>query len=221
MPRRLASVVLLLPLSGRSALAQQPASATPPVLEPASIPPQQPPAEVGVTTAQIVTGTVTGLGAGIGAVALTAGGTGPIALGFISTAVLSGLTICAIGNSSRAYEGGCASPILGSYLGALVVGLPLGLIAAHVTTPDSDGGREISASFLLTAMVAASVGTAVGATIGWHLGRRARRPRASVPPLAGPPLDLPSPRASWPEMAVRALAPSPGVVDIPVLAFRF
>lgn len=213
--------MLLLTVAGRVAFAQQPATPGPPLLEPGAVPPPQAPAEAGVVTAsQIVLGTVSGVGAGIGAVALAAGGTVPITVGLVGTAVLSGFTVCVIGSSSRRYEGSCGPPILGSYLGALVVGLPLGLLAAQVKNPDRDGGSEISLSALLTAAVVASVATGVGATIGWHLGRRVR-PRPAKTGLVGPPPALPAPRESWPEMPVRALTPSQGVISLPVLAFRF
>ncbi|HLK89780.1 MAG TPA: hypothetical protein VKZ18_07795, partial [Polyangia bacterium] len=67
------------------------------------------------------------------------------------------------------------------------------------------------------------VGTGIGATIGWHLGKQRRPGDAGVAlGLSMPPLPPPAALAEWPELRAHPPSPAGGpVVGIPLLAMRF
>ncbi|HVT05965.1 MAG TPA: hypothetical protein VHO67_00830 [Polyangia bacterium] len=180
----------------------------------------EPPAEVGLATQQLALGTVSALFAGLGAVGLAfsdhASGY-EISAGLMATAVLPGAAVCTLGGSSPWYDGSCAGPIGGAYLGVAAVGIPVAMAVKGWTTSDYGGGSILSPSAALVAWAAAAVGAAAGATIGWHATKHRRSPPATVARAQLSPV----PRAPWPEMALRQLPQTPGSLAFPVLAFAF
>jgi hypothetical protein len=63
------------------------------------------------------------------------------------------------------------------------------------------------------------VGTAIGATIGWHVSKHRRGA-----PATAISLDAAAPSAAsttWPELRVRSLAPLSAAISVPLLSFRF
>jgi len=186
--------------------------------EVAERPPEiEPPAEVGLATEQLALGTVSAVFAGLGAVGLAfsehASGY-EISAALMATAVLPGAAVCTLGGSSRWYEGSCAGAIVGAYFGVAAVGIPVAVAVKGWTTPDYGGGRVLSPSAALVAWAAAALGSAAGATIGWHVTKHRRPTVARVEPASVP-------RAPWPEMPLRQLAQAPGSLAFPVLAFTF
>jgi hypothetical protein len=201
---------LLVVLSSASARAQ------------ASLPAGEPPDESGLVAQQVVLGTLSGILAGVGGTML--GGvdssrsptaTAAVGIALTATATFPGLAACALGQSSRWYDGSCASPVIGAFLGTLLVGVPMGELATHVT--DRNTG-DVSGPLVLTAFVATALAAGVGATLGWHLSKHRRQSRAAArtASAAAPPS-----RLSWPEMPVQRLAPGPVTFTAPVLAFTF
>lgn len=174
-----------------------------------------PPAETGLAVQQVVLGAVSGLFAGAGATVIGMsphpGSGGAIGALLVSTAALPGLAVCTLGRSSRWYDGSCAGPIVGAFLGTLLVGIPMG----HAVV--ANGRDDISGSLLLSSFVLTAVGAGVGATLGWHLGKHRRQPANASRPVAN--LDPPPP--AWPEMPVQRLAAVPGTFTTSVLAFSF
>jgi len=199
--------VLLVVLSSTGARAEQAPSVA------------EPPVESGLAVQQVLLGTVSSLFAAIGGTALGIGprsGSGyALTAGLISTAVLPGLAVCTLGGSSRWYDGSCAGPIVGAFLGTLLVGIPMGRAAAADVTNGDTG--DISGSFLVTAFVLTAVGAGLGATLGWHAFKHRRHPADGPHPVANL---APLPPA-WPELPVRRLAVAPGTFTAPVLAFSF
>jgi hypothetical protein len=192
----------LLPLAALALLASTPARAErPPVGEP--------PVEASIATQQIVLGTLTGILAGGGAVAIGAGG-GAWGAPFVATAVLPGYSVCVLGQSSAWYDGPCAAPVVGAFVGALGVGVPAGAWAyGHV--------NDQQMWPLVVAAVAASFGSAVGATVAWHAIKHRRAPGGSQRAASDPP----PPASSWPEMPRISLTPAGRTVSLPLLGFAF
>ncbi len=140
-----------------------------------------------------------------------------ISAAFMAAAVLPGLAVCVTGASSRWYDGSCVGPIVGAYLGLAAVAIPAGL-AARGAIFSSNENDTPSAQTVLLVWAAGAVGSAVGATIGWHATKHRRPAPVSVARAEAP---QPSPRAFWPEMPVRQLQAAPGSVAVPLLAFAF
>jgi hypothetical protein len=135
--------------------------------------------------------------------------------------------ICAMGHLSPSYDGGCGSSMIGGYLGALVAGAGLGILF-YDRSPEYDSyGDSFNSkrlAFIGGAALGIIVGTGIGATIGWHLGKHRRRQRDAgvAVGLSAPPLPPPAALADWPELRARTPAPAGGaVVGIPILALRF
>jgi drug/metabolite transporter (DMT)-like permease len=134
------------------------------------------------------------------------------------------LLICAIGRSSRAYEGPCSPAVTGGYIGALGLGLSLGLLTLSTNAGGfgDDGEREQAASFAIGALLGVIIGTVVGATIGWNHNKRLREDRRRPVPLFAPPLPPPAALESWPELRLRPSGPPAGVaVGVSLLSLRF
>ncbi len=193
-------VVLAVSLGARPASAQQVPGAS------------DPPPEGGLVGQQLAVGALAGIFAGFGAAVLTFTDTRAgyeAAGGLMATAVLPGLAVCALGTSSRFYQGSCAASIAGAYMGVLATGL---LATRFRVSTESDG---FPIRFLLVWGVS-TLGTSAAAVVGWHATKQ-RRPAppavAVEPPVSG--------RALWPEMPVRQLASAPGTVSVPLLAFAF
>lgn len=189
------------------------AQGTPPALG-------EPPPEAGLVAEQLALGTVSAVFAGLGAAGLAlsehAGGY-EISAGLMATAILPGAAVCTLGGSSPWYDGSCAGPIVGAYLGVAAVGIPVAFAVRGWTYQDSDGGNFVSPSAALVTWAAAAFGAALGATIGWHAMKHRRPPAAGVA-RAEP---APATPARGPEVPLRQLAQAPGSVAIPVLAFTF
>ncbi len=176
----------------------------------------QPPAEAGIVVEQLVVGTATGIFTGFGSLALAVDKPA-VGIPLVATSGLSGGSVCVLGQSSEWYEGSCAGPMVGAFVGSLAFGLPVARWAVNT-------GEESSAPYLLAAL-AGAVGSGVGATLGWHLTKH-RRPGVVVPPSpsdsSSPPVAAAQgPGPAWPEMPVRRLEAAPGTVTMPVLALTF
>ena len=105
--------------------------------------------------------------------------------------------VFALGQSSQEYKGGCAPTILGGYLGALLLGIPMAYIGAATLSPSiSDGGYDRGVGAVLGAALGIVVGTAVGATIGWQASKERRDALLDDLTLAPPP-PPPAGAATW------------------------
>jgi hypothetical protein len=183
-----------------------------------------PPSEGGIATSQILAGSLATLTTGV-LVALVAAGTdsGAVAVvGVGSAPAVGGWTVCAIGRTSKQYEGGCAPSVLGGYLGAIAFGIPMAYFGAAEWSPvDQDGGGRMEfIGAIYGAVLGVIVGTGVGATIAWHLSKHRREQPAAL--AFGPPLPPPAALASWSELqarptAARASAP----LGVQLLSLRF
>jgi hypothetical protein len=136
---------------------------------------------------------------------------------FLSAPALAGLAVCGLGRTSATFTGGCGWTIGGGYLGLLLI-FPL----AAVMGEESRFTDETVLSPLVM-LAGYGMGAALGATIAWHVSKRAR-PDGFVPqPItrAAPP---PAAIAPWTEPLVRpgarnaAAAPQ---LAVPLLAFAF
>jgi len=135
---------------------------------------------------------------------------------FAGPAAVGG-TVCTLGQNSKLYAGTCGSAMIGAYLGAIAA-LPLALVG--VAPDDDDGGNKYASGSVIALMVGYALGTSIGATIGWHVGKEERsvwsRP-STPPPLLG------ADDQRWPELRWRPargarVAPS---VSVPLLVFAF
>ena len=124
--------------------------------------------------------------------------------GFVSLlagpAAVGGI-VCILGQGSKHYRGGCSSTVIGAYLGALA-SIPLAILGAQVddsSFDDGDQGSNFFAGSAIGFMVGYTLGTAAGATIGWHASKE-ERSAFEVGRLAPP---SPSPADEWPELRRR------------------
>jgi hypothetical protein len=221
MPSRIVQIALLMMLATRPAVAQQAAGGGgPPLL---GLPPGgSPPSEIGLGTSQVLLGALTTLGAGLG-LAFFAGEARSVPLAFIAVAAspgIGGAVVCNLGQSSPWYEGGCAPTIIGGYVGALILAVPLAYLGAAAYAPsDPDGGREPEVGAALGAALGLVIGAAVGATIGWHASKHRRSS-----PATAVPVDAPAPPAdsvTSAEVRARSLAPAGVAFSVPLLSLRF
>lgn len=181
--------------------------------------PGEPPAEVGLAAEQIALGTVSAAIAATSAFGFALSQRPreyAVSSAFMAAAVLPGLAVCANGATSRFYDGSCLGPIVGAYIGLAAVAIPVGL-AAQGSIFRSSENDSLNTGVVAFVWISAAVGSAVGATIGWHLTKHRRPTPANVARVQLPPV----PRAPWPEMPLRQLAQAPGSVAFPVLAFTF
>jgi hypothetical protein len=204
-----------------------PLQVSPPLLAPATAAGAPPPTEAGLATGQVLLGTLAALGFGAGSALLfrDLGGQDLILLSVALTPAAGASLICAMGQFSRSYDGGCSASVAGAYLGATVVGATLGYLYYEETplTGNGDADSFHWLTFVVGAAVGIVVGTGIGATIGWHLGKHRRQGDAGVAvgPSA-PPLRPPAALADWPELRARTPTAAGGaVVGIPLLALRF
>jgi hypothetical protein len=179
--------------------------------------------EIGLGIGQVFVGAFATFGAGF-LVALLASGANsePVALlGIGATPAVGGLVVCGMGRTSKNYEGSCAPPILGGYLGALVLGISMAYVGAAEFAPSiSDGGTDSAVGAALGAALGVIVGTAVGATIAWHVSKHPRAPDVTL--ALGPPLTPPAALASWSDLQARPTAArAPTAVGVPLLSLRF
>ncbi len=169
-----------------------------------------PPAEGGLVAQQLLVGGLASIFAAAGTTALAFSDKREgyeIGAGLMATAFLPGLAVCALGTSSRGYEGSCAASIAGAYSGVLLSGL-----VGRQFRPED---RDPSPGQILLVWGISAVATSAAAVIGWHATKH-RKPAPAAAPVAPS-----APSAFWPAMPVRRLAPPPGTVSVPVLAFAF
>jgi hypothetical protein len=137
---------------------------------------------------------------------------------FAGPAAVGG-TVCTLGQNSKLYGGTCGSAMIGAYLGAIAA-LPLAFVAVAPDNDDGDGGNKYASGSVIALMVGYALGTSIGATIGWHVGKEERSVwsrRSTPPPLSG------ADGQRWPELRWRPVrgarvAPS---VSVPLLVFAF
>lgn len=128
-----------------------------------------------------------------------------------------GGTVCTLGQNSKVYGGSCKSALVGAYLGALV-SVPLAVLAAN--SGDGIDGTDYAAGPAILFMVGYALGTSIGATVGWHVGKEERSVWGGVttpPPLPG------ADDQRWPELRcrpVRGARVAPGV-SVPLLVLAF
>jgi hypothetical protein len=200
----------------------RPPQRTPPpsLLRPLPPPPNPPKSEEALGAVQIFAGTMV---MGLSAMPILIGASlqsQPLILTTLAAwPLLGGWTVCGIGRSSTTYEGGCAPTMLGAYLGALTA-IPLAAL------PCSSGGQDCLGTAALGFVVGYTFGTAVGATIGWHLSKRPRGRGLGAIAAPSPPPPGPSLADQWPELRRRpplvALGASQGPqVSVPLLALSF
>lgn len=206
-------------------------AAPPPVVaHPAPPPPDASLGEVARGAGQIVLGTVSMALLGAAAIGAGEGGGAAAAVVVILAGPLAGgLIVCGIGRTSAYYEGGwgCGSTLAGAYIGALTA-IPLALIIAENCEPDPAyagyEGRafECLGPALVGAAIGYTFGTAVGATIGWHVGKKPRAATGGPGPAAPAPV-VPTLGQEWPELQRRPSGPAPRVarLSLPLLAFSF
>ncbi len=216
---RLLPFALLLLLLARQAAAQQTARTAPP--------PQGgrgASSEVSIGVAQVLLGTLGTLATEVVvALAAVAADSAPVAyVGIGVTPAAGGRIICGLGQSSQEYEGGCAPTIVGGYLGALLLGIPMWYVGAAAFSPaTSDGGNDRGVGAVLGAALGVVVGTAVGATIGWQASKE-RRDALLDDLTLGPPPPPPARAAAWSELQPRSVtARAPVAVAVPLLSLRF
>lgn len=215
-------VALSLMLAARPAMAQQAAAPPPPLLAPQSNEPPAP--EIRLGGLQVWLGLVGTTVVGIGLV-LGSAEANSRPLGYASVAALPGagsFMICGLGRTSPDYEGGCGATVLGGYLGAVLLALPMAYLGAAEFSPkavDKDGS-DTSVGAGYGAVLGFVVGTVVGATVAWHLSKR---PRVRAPELTlGAPPPPPAALAAWSELRARPIAArAPAAIGLPLLSLRF
>jgi hypothetical protein len=200
--------------AGLEAPTPVPGPAPAPVVTPAPAPPASeawlPLVQVGVSA-----------GAMVGAYYLAAAVWGATPIGSVAimsfAPLLAGQGVCALGQLSARYRGGCGSAIAGAYLGAAAV-VPLTFVACLL-----NGGRETAGTDSVCGFVLGAtwfVLAPLAAVIGWNEGKELR-PGAT----ADPPAPAVEPPASLQlELGLRRWeggAPDARRVAVPVLAFRF
>jgi hypothetical protein len=179
---------------------------------------------VSIGVAQVLLGTLGTLATEV-VVAFAAGAADSAPLLYVGigvTPAVGGRIVCALGQSSQEYEGGCAPTILGGYLGALLLGIPMWYVGAAAFSPaSSDGGYNQGVGAVLGAALGVVVGTAVGATIGWQASKE-RRDALLDDLTLGPPPSPPARAAAWSELQPRSVtARAPVAVAVPLLSLRF
>jgi hypothetical protein len=198
-----------------------------PLLAPVPASTASPPAEGGLAAGQFLVGTLATLAFGFGTAAAFVAARDPTLILFsaVLTPAVGAGVICAIGRQSRFYTGDCATSMAGGYLGAVVVGAGLGLVLYYGTplTGNGDADSFHWLYFVEGAALGIVLGTGIGATAFWHLGKHRRQGDTGVAVgLSAPPLPPPAALADWPELRARTPAPAGGVVvGIPLLALRF
>ena len=165
-------------------------------------------------------------GAALGLAGLTIQA-GPVPAGvFLLGPLGAAEAVCAIGSGSDLYEGRCSHAIIGAYVGALVA-VPVGFIGFATSSEVDDGGFGRVAATVLAGAIGYTVGTTIGAVVGWNssLQLRGPRPTADDDAVAVARLDaLAATRgADWREPPRRrGPAESSGVaLAVPLLALRF
>jgi hypothetical protein len=219
--RRLSLPISLIALlvASHPAAAQQNA---PPLLAP---PAEPAPSEVGsVVVPQFFLGTLSTF---VGGIVLLIGASATHSdMGYYAavavTPGIGSLVVCGVGKTSDYYEGSCAAPIIGGYVGALALGLGLAYAGtgAFATSGPADGNGS-AIGVVIGAALGVIVGTAVGATVGWNLGKHRRGTVLAIAPKAPPPAAL----AGWPELGARPAATgvprAGGAISVPLLSLRF
>ena len=181
------------------------------------------PPETGLAVSQVFIGSFATFGAGVLLALVGAGAnSAPVALVGVGAAPAVGsLVVCGMGRTSKHYQGGCGPTIVGGYLGAILLAIPMGYVGAATLAPSiSDGGTDRAVGAVLGAALGVVVGTGIGATLAWHVSKHARERPA---PLAlGAPLAPPAALAAWSELGARpAAARAPVAVGVPLLSLRF
>lgn len=182
--------------------------------------------EAGTTAGQIVVGSLSMLLLGyanlVGAIELRSV---PFAVaGGLLAPALGSLLVCRIGRGSSLYEGDCPPVILGGYIGALALGIPLAIWGYTAPGYDGDGGSDRAITLAVGLVLGAAVGTAIGATAAWTLVKHPRQRSAVSLRLA--PAALPAPSDGYADLRGGSTGPaaprSAGLqVSIPLLALQF
>lgn len=221
MPSRMIPIAFALILASGPVLAQQASNGSaPPLVGPA--PNAAPPSEIGLGTSQLFLGALTTLGAGLG-LALLAAESQSTPLVYVALSGSPGVgaaVVCSLGQSSPSYEGGCAPTIIGGYVGAFLLAIPMAYVGAAAYAPsDPDGGRDSEVGAVLGAALGVVIGAAVGATIGWHASkhRRGSAPTVAPPSAPAPPAES----MTSAELRVRSPAPAGVAFSVPLLSLRF
>jgi len=135
---------------------------------------------------------------------------------FAGPAAVGG-TVCTLGQNSKLYGGSCRSALIGAYLGALLA-LPLGILGGD--SGDGEGGTNYASPAAILFMVGYALGTSIGATVGWHIGKEERSVWGGV---SAPPVISGADDQRWPELRwrpMRGARVAPGV-SVPLLVFAF
>jgi hypothetical protein len=162
---------------------------------------------------------VAGYAAEAGVLGLIAAGVYPKQIGINSDYVnlvyvaglapsLAGVAVCGTGYLSRSYRGRCWTTMIGAYVGAAVGGL-MGMMLAPSPGPDDTG--EFMAA--MTGIAGVFVLSPIGATIGYHIGKREIVPEETggraAPPDVGAAI---APPAVAPARTLFAQVPQRGFV---------
>jgi hypothetical protein len=140
--------------------------------------------------------------------------------------LLGGFVVCGVGSSSKVYEGSCGPAIGGAYLGALLA-IPAAYIGCSLDRGSGgpDSGDVCLGGAILGAAAGYVFGTSIGATVGWHLGKRPRGERPPAIAAMAAPATLTGAPASdaWPELRGRpaASAPQGTRVSFSLLSLQF
>lgn len=127
---------------------------------------------------------------------------------FLAGPVVVGQIVCAIGESSSEYTGGCGPTIGFSYMGLILVPLA-GAITAHRQPLEGDldfGGSPHTYTYSSAALFVGYIGgVALGATLGWNIWKRRKDELITLYPIgrASPP---PAALADWVEPNMRSAA---------------
>jgi hypothetical protein len=213
-------VVLFMARAATAATAPDPSA--PPVLPPAR------PNEGGLGAAQVLLGTGVVVLSEAAMLAGNAQEHADLAVPIVLIGpLIGGFVVCGVGASSKAYEGRCAPAVGGAYVGALLA-VPAAFLGCYLNKGSSSGGDNGSpcaAGALVGGSIAYVIGTGVGATVGWHAGKRPRRERArALAALAPPPALTAAPaNDAWPELRSRpaASAPQGTPLMLSLLSLRF
>src|SRR6185503_20062593 len=176
------------------------------------------PMEGGLAAIQIAVGSV-GMLATFIPIGLLLAASEPVGgLSILVAPTAGGFIVCAVGGTSRYYEGGCAPAVLGACLGALTT-IPLTFLGCSFDQPRGDvGGCDTFAAIgFVTGLF---VGTAAGATLAWHLAKKPKPPIR----LSGRALPRPALADAWSEWRRSSFAATPlrgARLLIPLFAFEF
>jgi len=218
--------LIALPVLLATLVGSHPASAdettVPPVLAP---PPPPAPSEVtSVAIPQVLVGTLATFVGGVSLLVIAAvSHSTPVAYATVAASpTIGGLVVCKVGQTSASYEGGCSAPLVGGYIGA--IGLGLVMWHWHPGTPSpspyDDTPSEGGDLRVLDLALGIIVGTAIGATVAWHI---AKHPRAATSTVTlGPPPPPPEALQAWADLHPRpATARVGSTLTVPVLSLRF